>query len=149
MPEISIERLPDASRPLLDKFYRSHRSPMRLPAGGQAWVARQAQIIGALCLTPVDHGHWLTGLFVAPAWQGQGVAGCLIDGAQAGQPGPLWLFCHPSLTAFYARRGFTLAPELPARLRERLARYQQHKALLAMLRVSHPPVDQARETTLR
>ncbi|RMS76661.1 Acetyltransferase [Pseudomonas savastanoi] len=66
MSEIRFYPLPDACRPLLGKFYREHQSSMRAASKGQAWVAKQAEIIGALCLTPVAEGHWLTGLFVAP-----------------------------------------------------------------------------------
>lgn len=134
MSDLHIYPLPALARPLLEKFYRSHRSPMRLPAQGQAWVVKEAQIVAALCLTPVRHGHWLTGLFVAASWRGQGLARRLIDQAHSQCSGPLWLFCHPDLQGFYQSLGFVTAVELPTELAERLARYQRSKALVALLR---------------
>lgn len=134
MPDLHICPLPDLARPLLEKFYRSHRSPMRLPAHGQAWVVKESQIVAALCLTPVRHGHWLTGLFVAASWRGQGLARRLINQAQSANNGPLWLFCQPDLLAFYQAQGFVISADLPRELAERLARYQRSKALLALQR---------------
>ena len=126
--------LPAAERPLLNKFYRNQGSPMRAAAQGQLWVARAEEIVAALCLSDVPGGHWLTGLFVAPAWRGQQVARQLIEAAAAELPGNIWLFCHPALEGFYARQAFSSTGALPAPLAERLARYQRSKPLLAMLR---------------
>lgn len=134
MPDLQICPLPELARPLLDKFYRSHRSPMRLPAQSQAWVAKEAQIVAALCMTPFRHGYWLTGLFVAAAWRGQGIARRLIDQAQSECDGPVWLFCHPDLLGFYQPLGFMAATDLPHELAERLTRYQRSKALVALQR---------------
>lgn len=127
------ERLAAALQPLLDKFYRTWRSPMRAPAGSQGWVARRhGRIVAALCLTPLAHGHWLTGVLAEPAQRRQGVASGLLRHALAQSEGPVWLFCHPKLATFYARLGFASSERLPAELAERLARYRRHKPLLAM-----------------
>ncbi len=67
MSDITFCTLPDDCRPLLGKFYREHQSSMRAASKGEVWVARQPDIIGALSLSPVADGHWLTALFVAPA----------------------------------------------------------------------------------
>ena len=64
--------------PLMNKFYRAHQSSMKASKDAQLWVARQQDIIGGLCLRSMAHGYWLTGLFVAPALRGQGVAGALV-----------------------------------------------------------------------
>lgn len=133
---IRLEALPSPLRPLLDKFYRAQNSPMRAPKGAQAWVARRQEILAALNLTPVDDGHWLTGLLVAQAQRHQGLASCLIGHALARTPGPVWLFCHPELAGFYQRLDFIQAPSLPPPLAERLARYQRHKALVALARAT-------------
>jgi GNAT superfamily N-acetyltransferase len=127
--------LPDLQRPLLAKFYRAHRSPMRARGEAQLWVARTAEIVGALCLTPVANGHWLTGLFVAPAERGRGVAAGLVAAALSATKGDVWLFCEPELGGFYQRLGFAEATELPTALAERLARYRQSKQLIAFVRV--------------
>ena len=118
--------------PLLNKFYREQRSAMRGDKAAQAWVARDGEIIAALNLTPVADGHWLTGLLVADACRGQGVARRLVAQAVASVAGPVWLFCDPGLAAFYQRLGFALANDLPQVLAERLVRYQRNKALIAM-----------------
>lgn len=135
MPEsiaIQCNPLTAPERPLLNKFYKSHGSAMRTQEGSQAWVARAGAIVAGLNLTPVADGHWLTGLLVAPAWRGKGLARLLID--QACGAGMTWLFCHPDLQGFYERLGFEVNEDLPPALAERLARYRRGKPLLAMRR---------------
>jgi GNAT superfamily N-acetyltransferase len=136
MPEIEFCLLPEVCQPLLDKFYRSHRSAMRSTSGAQMWVARQPDIIGALSLRSVSGGYWLTGLFVDPERRSEGIAGRLIARALEESSGTVWLFCDPDLTGFYERHSFTLADELPQSLAEKLMRYSRAKALVAM-RNSH------------
>lgn len=135
MSDIQFGLLPEACRPLLNKFYREHQSPMRAASKGQAWVARQQQLeIGALCLTAVEDGHWLTGLFVAPSWRSQGIARRLIEAALGALEGPVWLFCHPELLGFYQPIGFNEAQRLPVALGERFMRYRRGKPLVALCR---------------
>lgn len=133
MSEIEFCLLPEVCQPLLDKFYRSHRSPMRSSSAAQMWVARQPDIIAALCLRPVSGGYWLTGLFVDPHWRSQGFAGRLVVRALEDAAGPVWLFCDPDLTGFYERHGFVMADDLPQSLAEKLMRYSRAKALVAMV----------------
>jgi N-acetylglutamate synthase-like GNAT family acetyltransferase len=109
---------------------------MRASAGAQIWVAEQQEIVAALCLQTVSGGHWLTSLLVAPAQRRQGLAEHLIETALAECGAPVWLFCHPDLSGFYQRQGFTLANDLPPALADRLLRYQRSKRLLAFSR--HP-----------
>ena len=128
-----IRRLPPPLRPLIDKFYRGHRSPMRSQAGDELWVAeRGSEIIAALGLRPLADGQWLTGLFVAPNERGQGLATRLVQCSLAVHPDPVWLFCHPDLGPLYRRMGFADCPGLPQTLAERLARYQRSKSLIAL-----------------
>lgn len=132
MPDIQFLLLPDVQRPLLEKFYRAHRSPMRARGEAQVWVARQPDIIGALCLTPVAGGRWLTGLFVAPDERGRGVAAGLIATALTSVAGNVWLFCEPELSGFYQRLGFVETLQLPQELASRLERYRHTKRLVAL-----------------
>ncbi|HLA31141.1 MAG TPA: GNAT family N-acetyltransferase [Pseudomonas sp.] len=134
MPELQLRALPAPLKPLADKFYRAQRSPMRASPADQLWVAQRGEIVAALCLRPVAEGHWLTSLLVAPAQRRQGVARQLIEQALAGAKAPTWLFCHPQLSDFYRRLGFSPCTSLPAPLAERLARYQRTKSLLALVR---------------
>ena len=118
--------------PLMNKFYRAHQSSMKASKDAQLWVARQQDIIGGLCLRSMAHGYWLTGLFVAPALRGQGVAGALVKASVAACEGPVWLFCDPELQGFYEGLGFSVEIDLPYVLHERLVRYQRNKAMIAM-----------------
>jgi len=132
MPAHLISLLADAERPLLNKFYRQHQSSMRASSDGQLWVARSTEIIAGMSLSPVAEGYWLTGLFVAPACRGQGLAATLVEQARQTVAGPVWLFCHPDLEALYRSMGFAIAGQLPQPLNDRLTRYRRSKPLLAM-----------------
>jgi GNAT superfamily N-acetyltransferase len=134
MTDLHFRALPPLLKPLADKFYRAHRSPMRASQADQLWVAQQGEIVAALCLRPVASGQWLTSLLVAPARRRQGLARQLIEQALDGCGEPVWLFCQPQLQGFYQRLGFADCSVLPAPLAERLARYSRSKSLLAMVR---------------
>jgi len=116
----------------LNKFYRSHNSPMKAQKGGRLWVARDSEIVAGLCLTQVVGGQFLTGVFVDPAYRGQGLAARLIRQAVAEVDGTVWLLCHPELEGFYKRLGFTQDTLLPQSLSERLVRYKRNKPMIAM-----------------
>lgn len=128
-----FRRLPLQLRPLVDNFYRDHRSPMRSQAGDELWVAQSAsEIVAALSLRPVAGGQWLTGLFVAPTLRRQGLAAALLSHSLALHPEPVWLFCHPELRSFYQRLGFEDCQSLPTELAVRLTRYQRNKSLVSL-----------------
>jgi GNAT superfamily N-acetyltransferase len=105
---------------------------MKALKGGRLWVARDSEIVAGLCLTPVVGGQWLTGVFVDPAYRGQGLAARLITAAAADVDGMLWLLCHPELEGMYRRMGFTQDTLLPQSLNERLVRYKRNKPMIAM-----------------
>lgn len=131
---LTLRPLPDSHHPLANKFYRAHRSPMRAPADETVWVAQRDEILAALCLRELPDSYWLTRLFVAPAERRQGLAASLLDAACTACQAPVWLLCHPELSAFYQANGFTPCSAAPAFVAERLARYQRHKPLIAMVR---------------
>lgn len=132
----SVQYLPKNQHALLHKFYRNHNSPMRITQQADVWVVRAPQIIASVCLSPAANGLWLTSLFTAPEFRQQGVASRLIKHLQLTYPcAPIWLFCNPDLLSFYSRLGFRQTQHLPEALSSRLARYQQHKSLIAMLYV--------------
>ncbi|EPJ81165.1 GNAT family N-acetyltransferase [Pseudomonas sp. CFII68] len=132
MSEIHYAALEESLWPLMNKFYRAHQSSMKAVRDAQLWVARRDEIVAALCLRPVSGGHWLTGVFVDPAYRVQGIAARLIAEAVNGVNEPVWLFCHPDLRGFYERRGFSFDPELPYAMAERLSRYARSKPMIAM-----------------
>lgn len=132
MPELHIEPLAEPLWPLLNKFYRSHNSPMKAQKGGRLWVARDSEIVAGLCLTQVVGGQFLTGVFVDPTYRGQGLAARLIRQAVAEVDGTVWLLCHPDLEGLYQRIGFSQDTVLPQSLSERLVRYKRNKPMIAM-----------------
>jgi GNAT superfamily N-acetyltransferase len=132
MPELHIEPLAEPLWPLLNKFYRSHNSSMKALKGGRLWVARDSEIVAGLCLSPVVGGQWLTGVFVAPTYRGQGLAARLTLRAVAEVEGSVWLLCHPDLEGLYQRMGFSQDTVLPQSLSERLVRYKRNKPMIAM-----------------
>ncbi|MCY1403248.1 hypothetical protein D9M71_184180 [compost metagenome] len=132
MPTLHYGRLPEPLHPLLDKFYREQRSPMRAANDAQLWVAKEREIIAGLSLRPLREGFWLTGLLVDKGRRNQGLARGLIDHVQRQCGGVIWLFCHPELEGFYARSGFSVAADLPYELCEKLVRYQRSKPLVAL-----------------
>lgn len=132
MPHEYLRLLPDAYRPLLNKFYRAHRSHMRAPPGADCWVAGNAEIVAALCLNSIENGYWLTGLLVAPQQRKKGLGAQLVTRALSDSCGPVWLFCAPELIAFYQKLGFSESTRLPETLAARLQRYNRHKTLAAL-----------------
>jgi len=133
MPALDFSPLPQALQPLLVRFYRAHNSRNRVRAEAVCWVARRGSILAGLCLTPVAHGHFLTGLLVTPPERNRGIGARLVREALAASAGPVWLFCKPELLPFYTRLGFGVADQLPDTLAERLARYRRTKTLIALL----------------
>jgi GNAT superfamily N-acetyltransferase len=133
MFEIQLRQLPAECRLLLNKFYRAHRSHMRVPAGARCWIAGNTEIVAGLCLTGIGDGHWLTGLLVAPGQRNQGLARRLVAQALSDNEGPVWLFCDPKLKAFYQQLGFSEpVSALPEALAARMQRYNRNKALIAL-----------------
>jgi GNAT superfamily N-acetyltransferase len=141
MPELHIEPLAEPLWPLLNKFYRSHDSSMKAMKGGRLWVARDGEIVAGLCLSPVVGGQWLTGVFVDPAYRGQGLAARLILQAVDDVAGTVWLLCHPDLEGVYQRMGFTQDTRLPQSLSERWVRYKRNKPMIAMGLITNAQVD--------
>lgn len=132
MHTLSIQRLRAEQQPLVNGFYKSHKSPTRAPKGVEYWIARKGEIVAACCLTAVPGGFWLTGLFVAPDERMQGIASVLLRELSSRIQATVWLFCHPSLQPMYEKAGLTPCDELPQSLTERLTRYQRSKSLIAM-----------------
>jgi GNAT superfamily N-acetyltransferase len=134
MPDLHCRVLPAPLLPLVDEFYRAHRSPMRVDRRAQIWVGQHTEIVAALCLRPLAQGHWLSGLFVTPSQRRQGLARQLLGQALAQASEPVWLFCDPELHSFYENLGFLPCTSLPTALAERLSRYQRKKNLIALCR---------------
>src|SRR5690606_24779896 len=104
---LDISPLTPIQFPLLDKFYRAQRSPMRIGRAERAWVARSGgEVVAGVCLTPVAHGYWLTGLLVAPAYRNGGLATALLGRLRAQVSGPDGQLWHPDLQEIYQESDF-------------------------------------------
>lgn len=135
----TIECLPKAQQPLLNKFYRSHDSRMQATHPAESWVMRNPLIIAGVCITPISDGYWLTSLFVDPRHRQHGAGQNLLRHIQnIYSTSPIWLFCHPDLTGFYQKTGFQITQQLPDQLKNRLTRYQRNKKLIAMTHSRSP-----------
>lgn len=132
MHHTEFRTLAGVQRTLLDKFYRTHGSRMKVSALATCWVAGRTEIKAGLCLTAIENGHWLTGLLVASEQRGQGLASALVRHAISTVDGSVWLFCKPELEPFYQRLGFTACTRMPEILMQRLERYRRTKRLIAM-----------------
>ncbi|GCA56750.1 hypothetical protein PSCT_02958 [Pseudomonas sp. SCT] len=132
MSALAYSQLPNHLQPLLAKFYRAHNSRNRIRTEAVCWVAKRGDIVGGLCLTPVEEGQFLTGLLVTPTERNRGIGAQLVRNAVASSAGPVWLFCKPELVDFYSRLGFSVANRLPAALADRLTRYRRSKTLVAL-----------------
>ncbi len=129
-----IQQLPPLLYPLANRFYRAFQRGTK--AGNQhlVWVGKEhEQIVSALCLQPTANGHWLTSLLVAPEHRRQGLAAALLGHIRQQYSGPIWLFCAPELSTLYHRAGYEATKDLPESLQDRLARYQRHKRLIALV----------------
>ena len=131
--KFSVQCLAKNQHTLLRKFYRNHNSSMRITQQADVWVVRAPSIVAGVCVSPVADGCWLTSLFTAQEYRQHGAASLLIEHVQSIYQGTtIWLFCHPDLSGFYSRLGFTLTQQLPESLNSRLVRYQKNKPLIAM-----------------
>jgi len=131
---LDTSQLPAEHYPLANRFYRQYQRGTKASSQHLVWVGREhEQIVCSLCLQPVSNGHWLTSLLVAPQFRARGYATSLLEQIRNQYIGPIWLFCAPELSAFYLRADFTEATVLPESLVDRLARYQRHKQLVALV----------------
>ncbi|GGE45078.1 N-acetyltransferase [Halopseudomonas oceani] len=128
-----ITRLPAEQLPLVNRLYRQYQRGMKARGDQHVWVARNPQITASLCLQPIEQCWWLTGLLVAPGERGKRLASQLLQTVRAHYQNDIWLFCNPALAPLYSLNGFQPSDMAPAPLRDRLARYQRSKSLIAMV----------------
>lgn len=130
---IVIEQLDPIRLQLLQRFYREQKSAVRPSKESTHWILSEEQqwvAVASVRLLPNTDQGWLTGLHVHANYRQRGYAHALLSEVQA-YYSKVWLFCEPKLVGFYQHCGYQLTEELPDSLATRLARYQQHKALVA------------------
>ena len=130
-----IEKLPPIKHPLLQRFYREQNSSVRPAKEATHWVLSENQqwiAAASVRLLPDSDQGWLTGLHVHSQFRQRGYAQTFLLNVQANYS-KIWLFCEPKLIEFYPHCGYQLTEELPESLTIRLARYRQHKTLVAFV----------------
>ena len=80
-----------------------------IPGGGVDLAIAEGEIAGVVATARNNGNNWVTQLYVAPAYVGQGIGTLLISHALASLPRPVRLWCFQRNTRarrFYERRGF-------------------------------------------
>ncbi|MFT0212757.1 GNAT family N-acetyltransferase [Pseudomonas sp. F1_0610] len=134
--EFKILKLSELERPLLEKFHKTYKSQMKMPADTHLWALYKGKdIIGSVCITPTETlAHWLNALYIAPDFRNQGLASMLLNKVLSNYIHDVWLFCLPELIPFYDKNGFLRCEfGLPESLEDKLTRYQLTKPLISML----------------
>lgn len=131
---LEITQLAPEFYPLVNRFYRQYQRGTKVSSQHRVWIGRELdKILCSVRLQTVTDGHWLTSLLVDPQQRQRGYASALLTAVRANCQGPIWLFCAPELSVFYSRMGYTVTESLPESLTDRLARYQRHKPLIALV----------------
>lgn len=80
-----------------------------IPGGGVSLAIDDEKVVGVVATARDDGISWVTQLYVAPNYVGQGIGTLLISHALASLPRPVRLWCFQRNTLarrFYERRGF-------------------------------------------
>lgn len=145
---VIVEKLPDISLPLLNRFYKECRYSAKAGRGERVFVVKQPAIVAAVRivakpLNPVqqqqildlglgsgkeDEVYFLRSMCVAPALRGQGLGRQLLQGLEVELAGQL-VYCYPfqHLLNFYGEIGFSRQQEeqMPDFIVQAYRRYRQ------------------------
>ena len=120
--------------PLVNQFYKQVYKKGLANKSEQVFVVKAKQIVCAARLKAVDGSLLLTAVACDPAYRQQGLASQLIWYILSMQTESVYCFPYPHLKGFYQQLGFQLlaADQLPAKLAEQYARYNNRSPLLSM-----------------
>jgi N-acetylglutamate synthase-like GNAT family acetyltransferase len=104
----SVNWLPDVGIPLANKFYREHRFRGKARRHESCAVVRDEHGVIIGCGYIRDHSAFklLTGVAVAPAYRGRGVARLLLQLLAGRLDHDTYTFPYEHLLSFYASFGF-------------------------------------------
>ena len=139
MPNFKVEPIDKQMVPLVNKFYKVNRGRARAKSSDKVWVMRErGELVAALRVVQLSGHEFLTGVQVALAKQGQGIATSLLtqvfeklygpDHSQQQEQvkvKPCYTFPYRHLVGFYERLGWQSidSDDLPIPLQTRFARY--------------------------
>ncbi|SDK76058.1 GNAT family N-acetyltransferase [Microbulbifer yueqingensis] len=143
-PEFTAHWLSDAEIPLASKFYRTYKFRGKARRHDPCMVIRNShqQIIACGCLRQLTGAQLLTGVAVAPDYQGQGVARLLLNSMSEAFGELTFTFPYRHLVLFYRSLGF--AEERPggqpSSIVDRYSTYQKQGRDILVMRY-HAPAD--------
>ena len=130
---MKVERLEQIATPLVNKFYQAHNVRGRANKQDAVWVVKSPVIIAACRIQNRAGALFLSTLFVAEQYRGQGIAKQIILEVLSQQNQPIFTFAYAHLETFYRAVQFSCADALPDELACMLNAYrQQGRNIIAM-----------------
>ena len=130
---MKVERLEQIAIPLVNKFYQAHNVRGRANKQDEVWVIKSQSIVAACRIQNRAGALFLSTLFVAEAYRGQGIAKQIILEVLSQYTQPIFTFAYAHLEAFYRAAQFTCADALPDELSCIFNAYrQQGRNIIAM-----------------
>ncbi|MDK2596422.1 GNAT family N-acetyltransferase [Pseudoalteromonas obscura] len=132
--QLSCYRLPEIQTPLVNKFYQANRVRGRATKQDTVWVTKSSELIAACRVQNVEQYAFLSTVFVATAYRGQGVAKrlllCAIESQEC-----VYTFAYRTIAPLYSQLNFVEIDQLtlPTVLREKFVNYtNQGREIIAM-----------------
>jgi len=130
---MKVERLEQIAIPLVNKFYQAHNVRGRANKQDEVWVVKSQSIVAACRIQNRAGALFLSTLFVAEAYRGQGIAKQIILEVLSQHNQPIFTFAYTHLEAFYRAVQFTCVNALPDELACMFSAYrQQGRNIIAM-----------------
>ena len=122
---MKVERLEQIAIPLVNKFYQAHNVRGRANKQDEVWVVKSQSIVAACRIQNRAGELFLSTLFVAEAYRGQGIAKQIILKVLSQHTQPVFTFAYAHLEGFYRAVQFTCVEALPNELACMLNAYRQ------------------------
>ncbi|MCF2857977.1 GNAT family N-acetyltransferase [Pseudoalteromonas sp. SMS1] len=119
--------LPAIQTPLANKFFQTHKVRGRATKQDQVWVVKQVDLIAACRVQNVDHHAFLSTVFVATDFRGQGVAKMMLKQVVEHNIHGIYTFAYRDVVPLYLQLDFECvdAHSLSNTLQRKFASYTQ------------------------
>ncbi|AOT07303.1 GNAT family N-acetyltransferase [Pseudoalteromonas luteoviolacea] len=132
--QLSCYCLPAIQTPLVNKFYQANRVRGRATKQDTIWVVKLTELIAACRVQKVEQDAFLSTVFVAPKYRGQGIAKQLVASAIRSEH-IVYTFAYQDVVPLYQQLDFLdISPDtLPEKLRDMFVNYtKQGREITAM-----------------